>query len=96
MKNILLLGATGSIGDSVLNVISQNRDLFNLFGISLNKNISKSTKIIKEFSPKYIHVNENEYLKSNQKNSSNIYLNGAEDLKNLINDQDVLTWINSF
>ena len=89
MKNILLLGATGSIGDSVLNVISQNRDLFNLFGISLNKNISKSTKIIKEFSPKYIHVNENEYLKSNQKNSSNIYLNGAEDLKNLINDQDV-------
>ena len=89
MKNILLLGATGSIGDSVLNVISQNRDLFNLFGISLNKNISKSTKIIKEFSPKYIHVNENEYLKSNQKNSSNIYLNGDEDLKNLINDQDV-------
>ena len=89
MKNILLLGATGSIGDSVLNVISQNRDLFNLFGISLNKNISKSTKIIKEFSPKYIHVNENEYLKSNQKNSSNIYLNGDEDLKSLINDQDV-------
>ena len=89
MKNILLLGATGSIGDSVLNVISQNRDLFNLFGISLNKNISKSMKITKEFSPKYIHVNENEYLKSNQKNSSNIYLNGDEDLKNLINDQDV-------
>ena len=89
MKNILLLGATGSIGDSVLNVISQNRDLFNLFGISLNKNISKSTKITEEFSPKYIHVNENEYLKSNQKNSSNIYLNGDEDLKNLINDQDV-------
>ena len=52
MKNILLLGATGSIGDSVLNVISKNRDLFNLFGISLNKNISKSMKITKEFSPK--------------------------------------------
>ena len=89
MKNILLLGATGSIGDSVLNVISQNRDLFNLFGISLNKNISKATKIIKEFSPKYIHVNENVSLKTNQKNSSNIYLNGDEDLQHLINDQEV-------
>ena len=89
MKNILLLGATGSIGDSVLNVISQNRDLFNLFGISLNKNISKATKITKEFSPKYIHVNENESLKTNQKNSSNIYLNGDEDLQHLINDQEV-------
>ena len=89
MKNILLLGATGSIGDSVLNVISQNRDLFNLFGISLNKNISKSMKITKEFSPKYVHVNENESLKTNQKNSSNIYLNGDEDLQHLINDQEV-------
>ena len=89
MKNILLLGATGSIGDSVLNVISQNRDLFNLFGISLNKNISKSMKITKEFSPKYVHVNENESLKTNQKNSSNIYLSGDEDLQHLINDQEV-------
>ncbi len=89
MKNILLLGATGSIGDSVLNVISKNRDLFNLFGISLNKNISKSMKITKEFSPKYVHVNENESLKNNQKNSSNIYLNGDEDLQHLINDQEV-------
>ena len=89
MKNILLLGATGSIGDSVLNVISQNRDLFNLFGISLNKNISKATKITKEFSPKYIHVNENESLKTNKKNSLNIYLNGDEDLEHLINDQEV-------
>ena len=89
MKNILLLGATGSIGDSVLNVISKNRDLFNLFGISLNKNISKSMKITKEFSPKYVHVNENESLKTNQKNSSNIYLNGDEDLQHLINDQEV-------
>ena len=93
MKNILLLGATGSIGDSVLTVISQNRDLFNLFGISLNKNMSKSTEIIKEFSPKYIHVNQNESLKSSQKNSSNIYLNGDEDLKNLINDKEVDTII---
>ena len=93
MKNILLLGATGSIGDSVLTVISQNRDLFNLFGISLNKNMSKSTEITKEFSPKYIHVNQNESLKSSQKNSSNIYLNGDEDLKNLINDKEVDTII---
>ena len=36
MKNILLLGATGSIGDSVLDVISQNQDKLNLIGISIN------------------------------------------------------------
>ena len=31
----------------------------------------------------------NESLKTNQKNSSNIYLNGDEDLQHLINDQEV-------
>ena len=42
MKNILLLGATGSIGDSVLSVIKQNKQKLNLFGIALNSNISKA------------------------------------------------------
>ena len=41
MKNILVLGATGSIGDSVLSVIKQNNEKLNLFGISFNKNIAK-------------------------------------------------------
>ena len=46
MKNILLLGATGSIGKSALKVIDQNRNDFNLFGISINNNIEKCNKII--------------------------------------------------
>ena len=36
MKNILLLGATGSIGSSVLSVIEQNKNELNLMGISFN------------------------------------------------------------
>ena len=40
MKNILLLGATGSIGKSVLSVIKQNQDELNLMGISFITNIS--------------------------------------------------------
>ena len=46
MKNILLLGATGSIGDSVLSVIKQNNDKLNLLGISFNHNIAKGKEII--------------------------------------------------
>ena len=52
MKNILLLGATGSIGDSVLNVIRQNDSKLNLFGIAVGKNIKKTDGIIKKFLPK--------------------------------------------
>jgi 1-deoxy-D-xylulose-5-phosphate reductoisomerase len=58
MKNILLLGATGSIGESVLSVISQNSEEFNLYGISFNRNISLGKKIIENFSPSFVHCRQ--------------------------------------
>ena len=38
MKNIFLLGATGSIGRSALEVIEANAQDFNLVGIAYDKN----------------------------------------------------------
>ena len=90
MKNILLLGATGSIGDSVLNVISQNKDKFNLFGISFNNNIVKAKEIIKKFNPKYIYINDIESFKTflNEVDPKKL-LNGETDLQCLIKHNDV-------
>ena len=90
MKNILLLGATGSIGDSVLNVISQNKDKFNLFGISFNNNIVKAKEIIKKFNPKYIYINDNESFKTflNEVDPKKL-LNGETDLQCLIKHNDI-------
>ena len=48
-KNIILLGATGSIGASTLNLIRQQRDKFNLIGISAYKNAEKLKLISEEF-----------------------------------------------
>ena len=45
MKNILLLGATGSIGDSALDVIAQNPDSLNLYGMAFHSNIGKGSNI---------------------------------------------------
>ena len=56
MKNIILLGATGSIGDSCLNVIRQNKEDFRLLGIGLDSNLDKAHKIAKEFRPEHIFV----------------------------------------
>ena len=53
MKNIIILGATGSIGDSVLSVIRQNKEKLNLLGITFSSNINKAESIINEFKPKY-------------------------------------------
>ena len=54
MKNVLLLGATGSIGKSVLSVISQNKESLNLIGISFNKNVSRYQEILDKHSPDYV------------------------------------------
>ena len=40
-QNISILGATGSIGTSTLDVISRNRDRFNVFALTANSQIDK-------------------------------------------------------
>ena len=91
MKNILLLGATGSIGDNVLSVIEQNKDSLNLYGIALNSNISKANQIINEYSPMFVYIEEvNEILleKSISEGSLSV-LNGKAELEELLNDSNV-------
>ena len=48
-KNIILLGATGSIGKSTLNLLRNNRDKFNLIGVSAHNNVSLLSNIVNEF-----------------------------------------------
>ncbi|WP_270583000.1 1-deoxy-D-xylulose-5-phosphate reductoisomerase [Bacillus smithii] len=58
MKNISLLGATGSIGRQTLDIIRQHSDYFRLSSFSAGRNIEETRKIIKEFSPKLVSVLE--------------------------------------
>jgi len=53
-KNIILLGATGSIGKSTLNLIRQKREKFNLIGISAYKKTEQLKLISKEFNVKNV------------------------------------------
>jgi len=89
MKNVLLLGATGSIGESVLSVISQNKESLNLFGVSLNKNILKSQEILKEYSPDYVYIEDHDSFKSQASEDSERYLNDEGDLEKLINKEEI-------
>ena len=90
MKNIVLLGATGSIGDSCLNVIRQNKEHFHLFGIGLGSNLDKAQQISKEFSPEHIFIAESHPDKSHDllQSHSNI-LNTENELQALIQDPSV-------
>ncbi|MDC9714819.1 MAG: 1-deoxy-D-xylulose-5-phosphate reductoisomerase, partial [Gammaproteobacteria bacterium] len=51
MKNITILGATGSIGDSTLSVVDLHPDKFNVFALSANTNWQKMQQLCEKFQP---------------------------------------------
>ena len=53
MKNISILGATGSIGLQTLDVVRKSDD-FNIIGVTANSSVDKIKEIIEEFNPKYV------------------------------------------
>lgn len=54
MKNVSVLGATGSIGTQTLDVIRKQKDDFKIIGIAARSNVKKIIDIIEEFSPGYV------------------------------------------
>ncbi|MBD62719.1 MAG: 1-deoxy-D-xylulose-5-phosphate reductoisomerase [Gammaproteobacteria bacterium] len=90
MKNIVLLGVTGSIGESCLNVLRQNKEHFHLFGMACNSNIDKAKKIADEFKPNNIFFAEPNIDKAHDffKSYPDI-LTEQNELKQLIQDPKV-------
>lgn len=58
MKEIIILGSTGSIGRQTLDIVRDNKDKFSVVAMSCNSNIDLFNKQIAEFRPKYIYVND--------------------------------------
>ena len=49
---ITILGATGSIGKSTLDIVRQHPDHFKIVGLTTNTNIVEFEKLLNEFKPK--------------------------------------------
>lgn len=54
MKNLVILGSTGSIGTQTMDVIRKNPGRFNVVGLSCGRNIEKLRSQIREFSPEIV------------------------------------------
>lgn len=61
-KNIVILGCTGSIGDSSLKVIRHLKDSFNVIGIAGGRRFEKVAEIAKETGCKYASIADSEKL----------------------------------
>jgi 1-deoxy-D-xylulose-5-phosphate reductoisomerase len=90
MKNVVLLGASGSIGISTLNVLRQNKELFTLKAIAINQNLDIALKIIKEFNPEHVFISSKNINTDHAifSSSSNI-LTDQNDFKTMVQDPAV-------
>ena len=90
MKKIAILGSTGSIGNSVLNVIEANPGVFSITLLTAESNIDSIFSQIKKFKPKYVYLNDEASSKQ-----LNLRLS-SENLKtSLLNEKDYLDTIAS-
>ncbi|MBR3697367.1 MAG: 1-deoxy-D-xylulose-5-phosphate reductoisomerase [Clostridia bacterium] len=86
MKKIAIFGSTGSIGKSSLNVIRENKDLFEVVTLVAGKNIKKLMEQIEEFKPKNVYIidKENADILKNHFKDLNVYYGeyGMEEISN--------------
>ncbi|QPA23539.1 1-deoxy-D-xylulose-5-phosphate reductoisomerase [Mammaliicoccus fleurettii] len=58
MKNIAILGASGSIGQQAIDVITRHPESFNLISFTVGKNIEFAIEVIEKFKPEIVAVQD--------------------------------------
>lgn len=71
MKNITILGATGSIGSNTLAVLDLHPDKFNVFALSANTNWQKMIALCQKYQPTYALMADSAAAEKLQKNLDN-------------------------
>lgn len=92
MKNIIVLGSTGSIGRNTLEVIRNLKDAFRVTGLSSNSQWELLSNQIEEFRPLYIALNNGQSVDSLKKRFSSDRLKiitGNNCLKEIASQQEV-------
>ncbi len=91
-KRLSILGSTGSIGVSALDIFANNKDRLELFGLSAYSNIELLTNQVEQYCPKFVTVCEKsayDKFKTNFNSNTTKLLEYETGIKNLATDPDV-------
>jgi 1-deoxy-D-xylulose-5-phosphate reductoisomerase len=92
VKNVAVLGSSGSIGQSTLEVIRSLPEQFKVVALSVNSDIIKLKQQINEFKPKLVCVKDQQAainLRSSLRGSAIKILCGQEGLEELVGDKNI-------
>jgi len=90
MKKVAILGSTGSIGSSALNVIEANPDLFSISLLAADSNVDSIFEQCRKFSPKYLYLND-----ESSSNQLRAKIDSFSLKSTLVNEEDYLNIIAS-
>ena len=89
MKTVLVLGSTGSIGKSTLEVLDLHKENFKCIGLSANKNFQALHEQANKYSVKNICIQEGSLSESHiEKNSDIKIYRGSDGQSEMIRDMD--------
>jgi 1-deoxy-D-xylulose-5-phosphate reductoisomerase len=103
VKNVVVLGSTGSIGRNALSVLSNFADRFSVFGLSSHTNMGLLKEQIKKFKPKKVVITDHQSFQSSidslrslqeEENDTEMFF-GTDGLKKLCSDPEVDLVINA-
>jgi len=93
MKQVTILGATGSIGSSTLDVISSHPDKYGLYALTANKNVEQMAKICRSHRPRYAVMGDQQTAAQLEKilsgSSATEIISGAAALQRVASDSEV-------
>jgi 1-deoxy-D-xylulose-5-phosphate reductoisomerase len=98
-KNIFLLGSTGSIGRSTLDIIREHSDKYHTSALVANVNVELLLEQIEEFNPEFVVVyNEQIYAKykSELDNFNTKVLFGFQGLIEILDTAEIDVFLNAF
>jgi len=94
-RKIIILGATGSIGQQSLDLIRKSND-YELIGFSFNKNLNKALEIINEFNVKMVATFDDDTYKELAKKTNVKTTKHVEELINLDSKSYILNAISGY
>ena len=87
MKNILLLGASGSIGTQSIEIIREHKDKLCLKGVSVGKNVEYLRTLLEEFDLKFVYsIDKQKELMEKYPNVHFYY--GNNGLERIVREED--------
>ena len=95
MKNIAILGSTGSIGTQTLDIVERFPDMFNVISLVAHRNIQVLRDQIRRFQPEFVVVSDKEKADTLSKEVDIRVFTGKENIIRAATDDRVEMVINS-